>query len=115
MFVYDKAHDLANEIKNSEDYKEYARLKELVMADEQTKSLLSDYKKLQLEAQASMLTGKEPEEETMDKLKKLGEVLQFNPNISAYFAAEYKFQTMISDVYKIIGDACDMGLDFLKE
>lgn len=115
MFVYDKAHDLANEIKNSEDYKEYARLKELVMSDEQTKSLLTDYKRMQLEAQASMLTGKEPEEETMDKLKKLGEVLQFNPNISAYFAAEYKFQTMISDVYKIIGDACDMGLDFLKE
>lgn len=115
MFVYDKAHDLAKEIKNCEDYKEYARLKELVMADEQTKSLLSDYKKLQLEAQASMLTGKEPEEETMDKLRKLGEVLQFNPNISAYFAAEYKFQTMISDIYKIIGDACDMGLDFLKE
>lgn len=115
MFVYDKAHDLAKEIKNCEDYKEYARLKELVMADEQTKSLLTDYKKLQLEAQASMLTGKEPEEETMDKLRKLGEVLQFNPNISAYFAAEYKFQTMISDIYKIIGDACDMGLDFLKE
>ena len=115
MFVYDKAHDLAKEIKQSVDYKEYARLKETVMSDEQTKSLLSDYKKLQLEAQASIITGKEPSEETMDKIKKLGEVLQFKPEVSAFFAAEYKFQTMISDVYKIIGDACDMGLDFLKE
>jgi len=115
MFVYDKAHDLAKEIQQSDDYQEYAKLKKLVTADEQTKSLLSDYKKLQLEAQASMLSGGEPNEETMDKLKKLGEVLQFKPEVSAYFAAEYKFQTMISDVYKIIGDACDLGLDFLKE
>jgi cell fate (sporulation/competence/biofilm development) regulator YlbF (YheA/YmcA/DUF963 family) len=115
MFVYDKAHELAAEIKKSADYMEYARLKELVTADAQTKALLSDYKKMQLEAQASYLTGKEPDAEAMEKLKKLGEVLAFNPDIAAYFAAEYKFQTIISDVYRIIGDACDMGLDFLNE
>lgn len=115
MFVYDKAHDLAKELQQCDEYKEYTRLKQLVMADEQTKPLLIEYKKLQLEAQASMLSGGQPNEETIDKLKKLGEVLQFKPEISAYFAAEYKFQTMISDIYKIIGDACDLGLDFLKE
>jgi cell fate (sporulation/competence/biofilm development) regulator YlbF (YheA/YmcA/DUF963 family) len=115
MLVYDKAHELADEIKKNADYIEYARLKELVTADAQTKSLLAGYKKLQLEAQASYLTGKEPDAETMDKLKKLGEVLAFNKDITAYFAAEYKFQTLISDVYRIIGDACDMGLDFLSE
>ena len=115
MLVYDKAHELAAEVKKSDDYTEYARLKALVTADAQTKSLLSDYKKLQFEAQGAYLTGKEPDAETMDKLKKLGEVLAFNKDITAYFAAEYKFQTLISDVYRIIGDACDMGLDFLSE
>lgn len=115
MFVYDKAHDLAKDLQQSDEYKEYIRLKKLVMEDEQTKPLLADYKKLQLEAQASMLSGGQPSEETMNKIKKLGEVLQFKPEVSAFFAAEYKFQTMISDIYRIIGDACDLGLDFLKE
>ena len=115
MMVYDKAHDLAKELQQCEDYKEYIRLKQIVTADDQTKSLLADYKKLQLEAQASMLSGGGPAEETMDKLKKLGEVLMFKPEVAQYFAAEYKFQTMISDIYKIIGDACDLGLDLLKE
>lgn len=115
MQVYDKAHDLAGEIKNSSDYKEYARLKDIVMANDQTKSLIGDYEKLQMQAQASMLTGGQPDDETMDKLGKLGEVLQFNPDVSAYLLAKYKFQTMVGDVYKIIGDACDLGLDFLKE
>lgn len=115
MFIYDKAHELAKELQKSEEYKEYSRLKKIVMADEQTKPLLSDYKKLQLEAQANMLYGGEPSAETMDKLKKLGDVLMFKPEVTEYFAAEYKFQTMISDIYKIIGDACDLGLDLLKE
>ena len=83
-----KAHDLAKELQQCEDYKEYIRLKQIVTADDQTKSLLADYKKLQLEAQASMLSGGEPAEETMDKLKKLGEVLMFKPEVAQYFAAE---------------------------
>jgi cell fate (sporulation/competence/biofilm development) regulator YlbF (YheA/YmcA/DUF963 family) len=115
MQVYDKAHELAAELRKNADYIEYAKLKELVTADAQTKSLLADYKKLQLEAQAGYLTGREPEAETMDKLKKLGEVLAFNKDIAAFFVAEYKFQTLLSDVYRILGDACDMGLDFLNE
>ena len=113
--VYDKANELATEIKKSDEYKEYARLKELVNADERTRLLLNDYKKLQLEAQAGYLAGNELSEESMDKIKKLGEVLNFNPDITAYFAAEYRFQTVIGDIYKIINDACDLGLDFLSE
>jgi cell fate (sporulation/competence/biofilm development) regulator YlbF (YheA/YmcA/DUF963 family) len=115
MFVYDKAHELAKEIQGSADYQEYARLKQEVTADETTKGLLAEYKKLQMEAQTGYLVGKEPDEALMDRIKKLGEVLQFNPEMTAFFAAEYKFQTMINDVYRIIGDACDLGLDFLKE
>ena len=115
MLVYDKAHELAAEIKKNEAYIEYVQQKELATADESTRSLLADYKKLQLEAQASYLTGKEPEAETMEKLKKMGEILAFNKDVTAFFVAEYKFQTLISDVYRILGDACDLGLDFLKE
>jgi hypothetical protein len=34
--VYDKAYELAGEIRKNADYFEYARLKEIVMADEKT-------------------------------------------------------------------------------
>jgi len=115
MLVYDKAHELANEIKKNADYIEYARLKEIVMADEKNKGLLADYKKLQLEAQAMYLAGNEPNEESMEKLKKLGELLAFNPDVTAYFAAEYRLQTMMGDIYKILGEACDFGFDLLSE
>lgn len=115
MLVYDTANKLAKEIQDSAEYKEYKELKEKVTANEQTNSLLKDYKKLQFEAQAAMMAGSEPNAESMDKLKKLGEVLAFNHEVTEFFAAEYKFQTLVSDVYNIIGNACDLGLDFLKE
>ena len=114
MLVYDKAHDLANEIKISADYLEYARLKEIVTADEKTKALLDDYRKLQFEAQATYLAGNEPKEETLEKLKSLGGLLAFNPDVTAFFAAEYRLQTIMGDIYKILGDACGFG-DLISE
>ncbi len=115
MYVYDKANELADLIRRSDEYKSYKSLKDELYADESNKKMLTDYKKLQFEAQAIYLSGKEVPEETMDKLKKLGEVLQFNPKISEYFSAEYKFNTLISDIYKIIGEACDIDVDLFKE
>jgi len=115
VYIYDKANELAEMIRTSDEYKIYKSLKDELYADEGNKKMLSDYKKLQFEAQAVYLSGKEVSPETMDKLKKLGEVLQFNPKITEYFSAEYKFNTLISDIYKIIGDACDIDMDFFKE
>lgn len=106
MYIYDKANELAAMIKNCDEYKEYKALKDELFADEGTKKLITDYKKLQLEGQAAYLTGKEVPPELMEKLQKLGEVLQFNPKINSFFAAEYKLNTLVSDIYKIIGDAC---------
>ncbi|NLT97906.1 MAG: YlbF family regulator [Christensenellaceae bacterium] len=115
MLIYDKAHELADEIRKSEEFMTYSRLREQVMADEKTRMLIGDYKKLQLEAQAAYLSGSTPSEETMEKIKQLGGLLAFNKDVAEYLAAEYRLQTIVGDVYKIIGDACGLGLDFLSE
>jgi len=113
--IYDKANELASLIKQSDEYKAYNSIKDEVYEDEQNKRMIKDYKKLQFEAQAAYLTGQEPEKELMDKIRKMGEVLQFNPKITEFFAAEYKFNTLVSDLYKIIGDACDVGANMFEE
>ena len=113
--IYDKANELASLIKQSEEYKAYDKIKDEVYEDEQSKRMIKDYKKLQFEAQAAYLTGKEPEAELMEKIQKMGEVLQFNPKITEFFSAEYKFNTLVSDIYKIIGEACDGGANMFDE
>ena len=113
--VYDKANELASLIKQSEEYEEYTKIKDEVYEDEQNQRMIKDYKKLQFEAQAAYLTGQEPEAELMNKIQKMGEVLQFNPKITEFFSAEYTFNTLVSDIYKIIGDACDVGANMFEE
>ena len=115
MYIYDRAHQLAADIKQSEEFKTYKALKDELYAEETTKSLLKQYKQAQFEAQAMMMSGQQPGEELMDKLKKVGEVLAFNPKVTEFFAAEYKFNTIVSDIYKIIGEACDVGANMFDE
>ncbi len=115
MNIYDKANELASQIKQSDEYKNYAKIRDEVFAEETNKGMIRDYKKLQFEAQAAYMTGKEPPAELMEKIQKMGEVLQFNPKITEYFAAEYKMQTLASDIYKIVGEACDIGSELFGE
>ena len=72
MYIYDKAHELAAEIKKSAEFLEYKKLKDEVLADETTKNLVTQYKTLQFESQAAIIAGQQPSEELLDKLKKTG-------------------------------------------
>lgn len=115
MYVYDKANELAASIRESDAFKEYKRTKDIALADEKNKGLIKDYKTMQLQAQTAYMTGNEPDAELMERMTKLGEVLQFNADVSAYLLAEYNFNTLIGDLYKIIGDACELDMDMFKE
>lgn len=115
MYIYDRANALARDIKESQEFQAYKALKDEIYQDENTKNLVKQYKSIQFEAQAAMMSGKQPDNELLEKLKKLGEVLAFNPKVTEFFAAEYKFNTLISDVYKIIGDACEIDLDLFEK
>ena len=115
MDIYDKANELAALLKQSEEYRTFKALKDSAYENEADRALIKQYKALQFEAQSTYIAGKEPGAELMEQLKKLGEILQFNPKISEYMLSEYRFNTMIADIYKIIGDACDVGIDFLND
>lgn len=114
--VYDNANELAAALKKTEQYQDYIRLKEEVLAEEANKKMIADFKKLQFEAQAIALSGKEPPEDLMEKIRKVGEVLQFNPQISEFFTAEYKLNTLVSELYKIVfGEITDMDAGLFEE
>lgn len=115
MNLYDKAHELARAIRESDQYKRYESVKKEVFASESDKRMITDFKKMQFEAQAALFSGQEPSADLMDKLRKLGEILQLNPKITEYFAAEYAMQTVAADVYKIVSDACDLETPALQE
>ena len=111
--VYDTARTLAAELQNSEEYRAFRELKERAMRNETTKSLIAEYHRLQVQAQASAVQGK-PDSALLEKLKKIGEVLQFDADASAFLMAEYRMNRLLADVYKILAEAVDVDLSMLE-
>ena len=113
MNPYDQAHALARALKDSEEYREYARLKEIAYADDTNRALLDEYKKLQFRLQAKLASGEQMPQEETQRLTQIGALLQFNPDVSAYLVAEFRFQRMLSDIFKILADVAGVDLDML--
>jgi len=112
--VYDGAQTLAKLLAESEEYMQYKAARERAFENETTRGLLMDYHRQQLAAQAAAMAGTK-DEESLQRLQKLGEILQMNPDASAYLMAEYRLSRMLGDVYKILGQAVDIDLGALEE
>ncbi len=105
MNVYDTANQLAEEIKQSEEYVTYKMAKEAINLNFELKNKIDEFEKARYEAQVSALqTGKDDENKMRYVQELYGELIQ-NQEASRYFDAEMKFNILIADVNKIIGNA----------
>ena len=115
MNPYDQAHTLARALKESEEYREYQRLREAAYESDTNRALLDEYKRLQFRLQAKMAAGENMPEEDFQRLQQIGTLLQFNQDVSAYLLAEFRFQRMLSDIFKILADVAGVDLDMLTQ
>ncbi len=111
MNVYDTANRLAQELKNSEEYVNYKMAKETLNLNTELKKKIQEFEEARYDAQiTAMQTGKNDEEKTK-KMQQLYIELYENSDAAKFFDAETKFNIILSDVNKIIGDAV---MDVLK-
>lgn len=105
MQVYDTANRLAQEIRESEEYREYKKLKDEIHNNQDKKQKVEDFEKLRYEVQLMAYTGEAKDEEKNKKLEEMYATLISDENIKKYFDLEIKFNVMITDVNKIIAEA----------
>ena len=115
MNPYDQAHALARSLRESAEYAEYSRLKEAAYADDTNRALLDEYKRLQFRLQAKMASGESLPPDDMQRLQQIGTLLQFNPDVSSYLMAEFRFQRMLTDIFKILAEVAGVDLDMLAQ
>ena len=115
MNPYDQAHALAKSLKESEEYREMTRLREAAYESDTNRALLEEYKRLQFRMQAKLAAGETMPEEDYQRLQQIGTLLQFNQDVSAYLLAEFRFQRMLSDIFKILADVANVDLDMLVQ
>lgn len=107
---YDSAHRLASDIRQSEEYQTYHRLREDVMADETVAALIREYKKLQLSLQMAAMSGQQPDSDDMQRFSGISALLFGKPEVSQYLLAEMRLQQAMADIFKILTDAADLDV-----
>lgn len=103
MNVYDTANQLAQEIKESEEYATYKMAKEAINLNIELKNKIDEFEKARYDAQVVALqTGKDDETKMRHVQALYGELIQ-NQEAIKYFDAEIKFNILVADINKTIG------------
>lgn len=103
MNIYDTANQLAQEIKQSEEYAAYKMAKEKINLNIELKNKIEEFENARYEAQiVALQTGKDDETKMRHVQELYGELIQ-KQEASKFFDAEIKFNLLIADVNKIIG------------
>ena len=105
MNVYDTVNKLAQEIKDSEEFKNYKKYKELVKSNQDINEKINKFETLRYEIQISAMQGMEVNKDKEKELQDIYTELLVKENVKEYFDAEFKFNILLADVNKIIGDA----------
>lgn len=108
--VYTSAHQLARDIRASEEYQTYHDLQKEVMGDETIAALIREYKKLQVTIQMAMMSGQQADSEDMQRFSGISSLLFTKPEVSQYLLAEMRLQQAMADIFKIITEAADLDM-----
>ena len=109
MNVYDEAHSLAKAIKESNEFKEFDRMRNIVDNDKEVSDMLKELQELQMQLQASQLSGQEPDRAITSRFQTLSTMIATKPLAAQYMQAQGAFMIMMNDVFGIIGEA--MGVN----
>lgn len=105
MNVYDTTNKLAQEIKQSEEYINYKIAKQAISLNSELKQKIDEFEKARYESQIKVMqTGKQDEQKYKEMQELYLELINID-EAKKYFEAETKFNILIADVNKIIGEA----------
>ena len=105
MNVYDEAHSLAKAIKESNEFKEFDRMRQSIDADKESSDMLKELQELQMQLQAAQLAGQEPDKDLFARFQSLSTMVATKPLAARYLQAQGAFSIMMSDVFNIIGES----------
>ena len=105
MNVYDEAHSLAKAIKESNEFKEFDRIRNEVDSDKETSDMLKELTELQVQLQTTQLTGQQPDKDVFARFQSLSAMVMTKPLAAQYLQAQMAIATMMNDVFGIVGEA----------
>ena len=105
MNVYDEAHSLAKAIKESNEFKEFDRMRKAVDDDKETSDMLKELTELQMQLQTAQMVGQQPDKDVFTRYQSLNTMAMTKPLAMQYLQAQFALATMVNDVFGIVGEA----------
>ena len=110
---YDKAHDLAHAMRESEEYKELMAAQEALKADAVAAALVRTFMAQQMQWEYAKLSGAPEAEELQKKQEEMMPKIQENAAAAAYLQAQMRWSQISNDIYKIISEPITEGMKVL--
>lgn len=105
MNVYDTANKLAGEIRTSNEYLEYKRIKGELDQNPEVKAKIRAFEEKRYEVQLEGLKGEAKDKTKLEEMQKIYIELMENELAKSYFEIELKFNVLLADVNKIIAES----------
>ncbi len=115
MNTYDTAHELAKMLRNSDEYRALLQAKQAVDTDEPTKKMIKDFFARQMEIEYEALSGKSEDAAKIEQVRKMYDLIMLNSRARDFVQSHIRFQKIMGDIYKIIGESVAEGLDFFAK
>lgn len=112
MNFYDKVHELVHELKKTEEYTTYIKIKEELMENQELYSKVKQFKDKQKEQHLKYLGGAKIEEEQLIDLQNTYSLLIQEEVIAKLFEAEIKLDVLLADIQKILGEGIKDIVEF---
>ena len=109
---YDKVHELVRELKDTEEYKEYIKLKNELKNDSKLYEMLKDFKKKQEEHQLNYINGQEMSQDELKQMQNLYSLIIQNETSRKLLETEMRLNVMLADMNKIVGEGLKEIVEF---
>lgn len=105
MNVYDTANKLAKELRTSEEYLDYKKIREELDKNQEVKAKIREFEEKRYAVQLEALKGEEQEKQKLGEMQKIYAELMSDELARTYFEVELKFNVLLADVNKIIAES----------
>ena len=105
--VYDIAHELVRSLREPDQYKDYKDAEAKMKANEQVSRMMDDFQAKSMEYQTKMMSGEMPSQEELAQMQQMSAIVMSDPTAASYMQAQMQLQTIIGDIFKIIGEAVE--------
>lgn len=112
MNFYDKVHEMVRALKETNEYKEYIKLKNNIKKDEKIYNIVKDFKDKQKDLQIKHINGIQMTDEEKLSMENLYSIIIQNENARKMLENEMKLDVMLADMQKIVGDGIKELVEF---